>query len=108
MPPQAVMLAHVAQSTLAAAVAVLEVEVVAVLELTGVVELLLLLELLPHPATSRIEPTAATLVATIALDARKVRPSHAGPQGVQGACLGILARQVGILADQVERKVAAR
>jgi len=88
MPPQAVMLAHVAQSTLAAAVAVavLEVEVVAVLELTGVVELLLLLELLPHPATSRIEPTAATLVATIALDARKVRPSHAGPQGDQGAC----------------------
>lgn len=107
MPPQAVMLAQVAQSTLAAAVAVLELEVVAVLELTGVLELLLL-ELLLQPATSRIEPIAATLVATIALDARKVRPSHAGPQGVQGACLGILARQVGILADHVERKVAVR
>ena len=35
------------------------------------------LELL-HPAASNIEPTAAA-AATIAFDARKVKPSHAGP-----------------------------
>jgi hypothetical protein len=40
------------------------------------------------------------------LDARKVRPSHAAP-GVLEA-FGILARQVGILAEQVKRKVAGR
>ena len=37
------------------------------------------LELL-QPAASIIDPTAAT-VATIACDARKVKPSHARPQG---------------------------
>jgi len=88
------------QFTELAGVLELVAELVAVLELLGVV-VELLLELLPHPATSRIEPTAATLVATIALDARKVRPSHAGPQGDQGRAIGILARQVGILADHV-------
>jgi hypothetical protein len=82
MPPQAVMLPHVAQSTLAAAVLEAEVEVVAVLELLGVLELLL--ELLPHPATSKIDPTAAMLMAMVAFDARKVRPSHAAPGGPGG------------------------
>jgi hypothetical protein len=41
------------------------------------------LELL-HPAASRIDPTAAT-DATIAFDARKVKPSPCRPPGVQGA-----------------------
>lgn len=72
-----------AQSTLAAAVLEAEVEVVAVLELLGVLELLLL-ELLPHPATSKIDPTAAMLMAMVAFDARKVRPSHAAPGGPGG------------------------
>jgi hypothetical protein len=40
------------------------------------------LELL-QPAASMIEPTAAA-VATIAFDARKVKPSPARPQGLQG------------------------
>ena len=40
------------------------------------------LELL-QPAASMIDPTAAA-VATIAFDARKVKPSHARPQGLQG------------------------
>jgi hypothetical protein len=40
------------------------------------------LELL-QPAASMIDPIAAA-VATIALDARKVKPSHARPPGVQG------------------------
>jgi len=40
------------------------------------------LELL-HPAASMIDPTAAA-VATIAFDARKVKPSPACPQGLQG------------------------
>jgi hypothetical protein len=38
------------------------------------------LELLLHPAASMIDPTAAA-VATIAFDARKVKPSHAAPRG---------------------------
>jgi len=59
-------------------------ELVAELVLLGALELVL--ELLLHPATSRIDPTAATLVATIALDARKVKPSHAAP-GVLRACV---------------------
>ena len=54
------------------------------------------LELL-QPAASMIDPTAAQ-VATIALDARKVKPSPAAPE-VWGD-LGILARQVVILANQ--------
>ena len=61
-----------------------ELELVAELVLLGALELVL--ELLLHPATSRIDPTAATLVATIALDARKVKPSHAAP-GVLRACV---------------------
>jgi hypothetical protein len=66
------------QSTLAAAV--LELVALAVLELLGVV-VELLLELLEQPATSKIDPTAAILMAAVALDARKVRPSHAAPRG---------------------------
>ncbi|HEX4093662.1 MAG TPA: hypothetical protein VHZ33_33510 [Trebonia sp.] len=58
-----------------------------------------------QPAARRMEPTAATL-ATIALDARKINPPML-PQGY-GAGLGILARQVVILANQLERKVSAR
>jgi hypothetical protein len=43
----------------------------------------LLEELELHPAASKIDPTAAA-VATIAFDARKVKPSHASPQGLRG------------------------
>ena len=43
------------------------------------------LELL-HPAASIIDPTAAA-VATIAFDARKVKPSHARPRGFKGQAL---------------------
>jgi hypothetical protein len=38
---------------------------------------------LPQPAASNIDPTAAA-AATIAFDARKVKPSHARPQGLSG------------------------
>jgi hypothetical protein len=66
-------------------------------EAAGVV--LVELELL-QPAASNTDPTAAT-VATIAFDARKVNlPCHPRSTGVS---VGILARQVGILANQVER-----
>ena len=41
------------------------------------------LDELLQPAASKMDPTAAA-VATIALDARKVKPSHARPPGVQG------------------------
>ncbi|HXO24935.1 MAG TPA: hypothetical protein VN870_10155 [Streptosporangiaceae bacterium] len=58
-----------------------------------------------QPAARRMEPTAATL-ATIALDARKINPPMLPPG--YGAGLGILARQVVILANQPERKVARR
>ena len=68
-------------------------------------ELLEELELL-HPAASRIDPTAAT-DATIAFDARKVKPSPCRPWST-GANVGILARQVVILAKRVERKVTGR
>jgi len=54
-------------------------------------ELLEELELL-QPAASNIDPTAAA-VATIAFDARKVKPSRAAPRGA-GAGVSILARQV--------------
>jgi hypothetical protein len=60
------------------------------------------LELL-QPAASKIDPTAAT-DATIAFEARKVNPPHAGP-GMTGASVGILAKQVAILHKEVERKV---
>jgi hypothetical protein len=42
-----------------------------------------LLELLLQPAASRMDPTAAA-DATIAFDARKVKPSHAAPRGTGG------------------------
>ena len=87
MPPQAATEEQVAQSV-----------VLPDAELAAVDEPLEL-----HPAASRIDPTAA-LAAAIAFDARKVRPSHAAPRG-KGA-LAILARQVGILANHVEREVA--
>src|ERR1700722_1556825 len=58
-----------------------------------------------QPAARRMEPTAAPL-ATIALDARKITPPML-PPGF-GAGLGILARQVVILANQLERKVSRR
>jgi hypothetical protein len=67
--------------------------------------LLLLAELL-QPAASRIDPTAAT-DATIAFDARKVKPSPCRPWSTE-ANVGILARQVAILAKRVERKVTGR
>ena len=51
-----------------------------------------------QPAASKMDPTAAA-VATIALDARKVKPSPAAPR-VWGE-LGILARQVVILANHL-------
>jgi hypothetical protein len=57
----------------------------------------------PQPAASRIDPTAAT-DATIAFDARKIRTLPCRPWGT-GASVGILARQVAILAKRVERKV---
>jgi len=65
--------------------------------------LLVELELL-HPAASRIDPTAAA-AATIAFDARKVT-LPCPPRGLNRASVGILARQVSILANAVERKVA--
>ena len=46
-------------------------------------ELLDELPLLPQPAASKIEPTAAA-VAAIAFDARKVKPSPCPPPGVIG------------------------
>jgi hypothetical protein len=53
----------------------------------------LLEELEAQPAASKTDPTAAA-VATIAFDARKVKPSPCRPQGLSGASVGILARQV--------------
>jgi hypothetical protein len=50
------------------------------------------LELL-QPAASMIDPIAAA-VATIAFDARKVKPSPCPSPGLTGAGVGILARQV--------------
>ena len=64
------------------------------------------LELL-QPAASRIDPTAAT-DATIAFDARKVKPSPCRPQEYRGQAFGILARQVVILAKRVEQTVTGR
>ena len=103
MPPKAV--AEVA--VLASTAAVLALEVLLDELLAGALagaELLDELEEL-QPAARRMEPTAATL-ATIALDARKINPPML-PPGF-GAGLGILARQVVILANQPERKVAWR
>ena len=74
-------------------------EVLPVAELLAPAALLLLeLDELLQPAASKMDPTAAA-VATIALDARKVKPSPAAPR-VWGE-LGILARQVVILANEL-------
>ena len=51
-----------------------------------------------QPAASMIDPTAAT-VATIAFDARKV--TLPCPPGLNRTSVGILARQVSILANAV-------
>jgi hypothetical protein len=99
IPPKAAAEVAVLAST-AAAVA-LEVPPAALLAGAELLEL----EELAQPAARRIEPTAATL-ATIALDARKVNPPML-PPGF-GTGLGILARQVVILANQPERKVSQR
>src|ERR1700722_11789680 len=94
MPPKAAAEAAVLAST--AAVLALEVPLAAV-----PVEL----DELEQPAARRMEPTAAT-VATIALDARKINPPMLAQ--AYGAGLGILARQVAILANQLEREVSTR
>jgi hypothetical protein len=99
MPPKAA--AEVA--VLASTDAVLPV---AVLLLLAAAELLELDELLEQPAASKMDPTAAA-AATIALDARKVNTLPLPPLGLRDD-LGILARQVVILANQPERKVARR
>jgi hypothetical protein len=110
MPPPAAAEVAVAQFVvLADAGALLLAEVVAeeLLVAEGVlagVELLDELELL-QAAASKVNPTAAAL-ATIAFEARKVKPSHAVPRDT-GAGVSILARQVRILANHSERKVAA-
>jgi hypothetical protein len=99
--------AEVAVLAFAEALGLDEVPVLAaaeeVLEPVAAGVLLVELELL-HPAASRIEPTAAA-AATIAFDARKVT-LPCPPRGYTGRAFGILARQVCILANAVERKVA--
>jgi hypothetical protein len=92
MPPPAVADVAVAQSAeepaepLALAPAEEELPAAAAAAVVEELELL-------QPAASMIEPTAAA-VATIAFDARKVKPSHARPQGYRGTSVCILARQV--------------
>ena len=88
---------------LALTAAVLLLAVAEPLLLAAPAEVLEELDELAQPAASKMEPTAAA-VATIALDARKVKPSPAAPR-VWGD-LGILARQVVILTNQPERKVS--
>jgi hypothetical protein len=85
MPPPAAAEVAVAQFVELAA------EPLPLAEVPAGAELLEELELL-QPAASNIDPTAAA-VATIALDARKVKPSRAAPRGA-GAGVSILARQV--------------
>ena len=98
MPPKAAAEVAVLASTAAAlALAVLLAELLAEVLAAGAV--VLVLEELLQPAARRMEPTAAA-VATIALDARKINPPML-PPGVRGAGLGILARQVVILANQL-------
>ena len=93
MPPKAAAeVAVLASTDVAAPVAVL----LAAAELVELAEVEL--DELAQPAASKMDPTAAA-VATIALDARKVKPSPAAPR-VWGE-LGILARQVVILANQL-------
>jgi len=68
-------------------------------ELAPVAAGVLLVELeLLHPAASRIDPTAAA-AATIAFDARKVTLPCS--PGLSRTSVGILARQVSILANAV-------
>ena len=86
MPPQAAAEVAVAQFVELAAPPLLLAELP-----DAAAELLEELELL-QPAASRIDPTAAT-DATIAFDARKVKPSPCRPWST-GANVGILARQV--------------
>jgi hypothetical protein len=78
MPPPAVADVAVDQSVVVPAPAAADDELPA----AAGAELLEELELL-QPAASMIDPTAAA-VATIAFDARKVKPSHARPQGLKG------------------------
>jgi hypothetical protein len=103
IPPKAA--AEVAVLASTAAALLLAVAEPLLLLLAAAAELVEELDELAQPAASKMEPTAAA-VATIALDARKVKPSPAAPR-VWGE-LGILARQVVILANQLERKVARR
>jgi hypothetical protein len=94
MPPQAESEPHVAKFV-----------VLAALELAlalAAAELLELLEL--QPATSTMLPTAAQ-AATIVLVARKVNPPM---PPLMGANLVSLARQVHIVANDLERKVAGQ
>jgi hypothetical protein len=76
MPPPAVADVAVAQFVELAA------EPLLLAELPAAAELLEELELL-HPAASKIDPTAAA-DATIAFDARKVKPSPCRPPGILG------------------------
>jgi hypothetical protein len=78
MPPPAVADVAVDQSVVVPA-ELLAPELAVAAAAAGLVEL----ELLLQPAASMIDPTAAA-VATIAFDARKVKPSHARPQGLKG------------------------
>jgi len=106
MPPQAVSEAHVAKSAEAAAEALAEVPpAAALLDVAAEVEELEELELL-QAAASKIDPTAAT-AATIALDARNETLPFQPARVNLGAGVCILARQVGILTNHPERKVAA-
>jgi hypothetical protein len=78
MPPQAVAELHVAQFVVEAA-ELLPLAAADDVEPAAAAELLEELELL-QPAASKIDPTAAA-VATIAFDARKIKPSRAAPRG---------------------------
>jgi hypothetical protein len=82
MPPPAVADVAVDQSVEEPA-ELLAPAAAAELAVAAAAALLVELELLLHPAASRIDPTAAA-DATIAFDARKVKPSHARPQGLKG------------------------
>ena len=100
MPPMAA--AEVAVLAFADALGLLE-ELAAADELVPADELVVAAAGVPdelelHPAASRIDPTAAA-AATIAFDARKV--TLPCPPGLNRTSVGILARQVSILANAV-------
>jgi hypothetical protein len=97
MPPKAAAEVAVAASTEAPAL-----ELALALAAAELLELLELLEL--QPATSTMLPTAAQ-AATIVLVARKVNPPM---PPLMGANLVSLARQVHIVANDLERKVAGQ